>query len=170
MTVLTFESDEEWSNSVRIALQHGLVEPAPMGTALDGPHVPAYVNHGRWIGDCPVCRSARNLAVGRLFWCPACGNERWASAGLVVDWPDIETISQVLEVRPRENQNYDPADYLKHPYGCPDGLVWLAYENLLRGFRVPDLLKERAEVWILEDWAKRGLADEMAGFSPEKVV
>lgn len=173
MTVICFESDQEWENTVRLGVENGWVEPVPMPVALNAPKVAAYVNHGRWLGDCPVCGSSRNLRHGGPFWCASCGNQRWQGCAVPVDWPtdaDIAAIGEVLSVRERANQNYDPAEHLRHPYGCPDGLVWLAYENLLRGFRVPDLLKERAETWIIADWSKRGLADEMAGFSPERVA
>lgn len=171
MPVLTFESDIEYECSLRVAAQQGFVEQHPIAVALGAPPVSAYVNHGRWMVDCPICGAARNVTPGRHFWCAACGNQRYAGAALVITWPDdIDAIGELLAVRPRENQNYDPVEHRRHPYEpCPDGLVWLAFDNLLHGYPVPnDLVRARTEAWILADWVRRGLAEEMSGFAPRE--
>lgn len=154
----------------------GLERGFKPGGVLIGPKVVAYVNHGRWVGECPTphCGGAREVNPDHNpFWCVECGKS------YVVEWPDKKTmraVTTILEQRPEPaNQNYHPDDHVRlHPSNqamhepCPDALVWLAYENDIR--RIPigdDILKRRYEKWLAADWVKRGLAKEMAGFNAE---
>jgi hypothetical protein len=73
----------------------------------------AYVNHGRWVADCPFCASAM-LCVPHdpYFWCVECGNYNNQDAPMAVvfpaNWPDIE---QTLEMRrDARNQNWKPPE------------------------------------------------------------
>lgn len=83
--------------------------------------VRAYVNHGRWVGDCnrPHCANAEKLTAGqRVFHCSNC---RQISE---VDWPpDAEQITQVLDKRPvPQTRNWFPSGHeLAVRSGTPHG-------------------------------------------------
>jgi hypothetical protein len=88
--------------------------PAP-GADLDGmAGVAAYVNHGRWVADCPSegCGGALELAQLASFLCPACLNagsgHQWQPVRWPPEQPDIEA---VLGVRPLlSNRNWRPGE------------------------------------------------------------
>lgn len=63
----------------------------------------AYVNHGRWVADCP-CGGAELIREGQPLLCGSCAHKR------EVVWPpDIEDIEAVLEQRKdRSTQNWQP--------------------------------------------------------------
>lgn len=66
-------------------------------TALITNHARAYVNHGRWIADCPAdCGSARQLQPGEhMYQCGEC------LLVCTVDWPDdADDIWEALMERP----------------------------------------------------------------------
>ena len=84
-----------------------------IGVALNAPHVLARVDLGRWIGDCPACRSARLLSPLRGFWCAGCGLREFDGLELPVDWPaadDLAAIETLLAVRPIENRWWKPGE------------------------------------------------------------
>lgn len=111
---LTFEDGDvplEW----RLANPHGsysdwvdsLGRGFKRGTPKQTPRAVAYVNHGRWVADCPLGDGgARRLKPGLDFFCIECGNT------FVVEWPDAETMKTVeagLAGMPGvANQNFDP--------------------------------------------------------------
>lgn len=70
----------------------------PQARAVGG-DLPAYVNHGRWVVNCPSCPSAQNASFDDpWFWCPTCG-----SGGMwhKVTFPKQRTAIEVLlEKRP----------------------------------------------------------------------
>jgi len=67
---------------------------------FDGDTVHAYVNHGRWVADCP-CNGAELVAPGELMVCGSCG------ARNEVKFPaNIDGIEGALEMRPPTNQNW----------------------------------------------------------------
>lgn len=171
MHSLTFETADSQLEVDQLGLERGF-KP---GAVVLGAKVVAYVNHGRWVADCITvgCGGARQLNPDHTYWCVYCGQS------YVVEWPDKKTmraVTTILEQRPeRVNQNYHPTDHVRlHPTNqpthepCPDAIAFLAYENDVRGIPVGDeVIKRRYEKWLAKDWAKRGLAKEMAGFNVE---
>lgn len=86
---------------------------APLNAATDPEAtVPAYVNHGRWVVDCPDCRNAQLACrTDHRFMCNECGNIAIGSRWRPVEWPaDGERIANLLENRPREVQNWNPGE------------------------------------------------------------
>lgn len=169
MHSLTFETADQQLEVDLTGLERGL-KPGALNL---GPKVVAYVNHGRWVAECltPYCGGARVVNPDHQpFWCVECGES------YLVEWPpDLREITSILEQRPEGNQNFHPLDHTHlHPTSspnherCPDAIVYLAYENNLHGFPIGnDIVRRRYESWIAADWAKRGLAREMAGFNVE---
>lgn len=167
MHTLTFETDRARADG--FGVERGFTRG---GVDLKRKAV-AYVNHGRWVADCPLNDGGSRLVNPDYeFWCVECGNS------FVVDWPDKKTmkdITTVLEQRDRTNQNFHPSDFTRlHPASspyhepCPDAVTFLAYENDVRGIPIGnEVIKRRYEKWLTADWAKRGLAKEMAGFNVE---
>lgn len=89
---------------------HALWEgPQPEGMA-DTVVAYAYVNHGRWVVDCPFCLSAQLTSPrDRRFFCVECGNVNAGGRWLRVQWPDADLaqIEKNLGVRPRvETRNW----------------------------------------------------------------
>ena len=72
------------------------VGPVPGTAAVQG-EVLAYVNHGRWVAQCPDCRSA--LVCSRehpLFFCTNCGNasngRKWKAVIYPANRDEIESV------------------------------------------------------------------------------
>lgn len=78
--------------------------------AVSGEAVKAYVNHGRWIADCPDCRGAENATLDDpVFMCLGCGNESIGGALRPVEFPDDDTrreIELILNDRKTAHQNW----------------------------------------------------------------
>lgn len=76
--------------------------------------VQVYVNHGRWIVECPDCRGAQLASpTDRRFMCSDCGNVDAGGAWRPVIWPSDKqaaTIEELLALRPVENQNWRPGE------------------------------------------------------------
>lgn len=75
--------------------------PMPSELAAGEP-VHAYVNHGRWVVDCPDehCGGASAAAPEWPFMCPACLNVKVSSLWREVAWPaELESIVMLLEQR-----------------------------------------------------------------------
>ena len=77
--------------------------------------IPAYVNHGRWVADCPECRVGLQLPRGphqvKVEFvmvgdsCVTCG------APTRVEMPDdADLIEEALKPRPLINRNWYPAE------------------------------------------------------------
>lgn len=84
----------------------------PLGHAL-GKSVAVFVNHGRWIVQCPTCRSAQIAAKSdRRFFCIECDNIVDDKQWLTVDWPaDPDAIEAELGKRPDPNtQGWHPGE------------------------------------------------------------
>jgi hypothetical protein len=95
----------------------------------------AYVNHGRWIADCPrpYCGNAEALQPGaeQAFVCTNC------HLLARIEWPpDAEAIWAALEVRPvPQTRNWFPADHeLAVRAGCPHGQTVADLEAETREF------------------------------------
>lgn len=89
-------------------------------TALVTNHARAYVNHGRWIADCPYdCGSATKLEPGEvIFQCSECFTVAQ------VDWPgNADDIwSALMERRAPRFRNWFPSNHvLALKAGCPHG-------------------------------------------------
>lgn len=79
--------------------------------------IKAYVNHGRWVAECPDvgCRGAELVKPGVPFVCGSChrsdflkkGNGKEYGHKHSVQFPAWkETIERILAVRPTENRNW----------------------------------------------------------------
>jgi hypothetical protein len=100
------------------------------GVALKAPHAIAYVNHGRWLADCPFnCGGARMVQPNVDFWCVFCGNAEAGGQGVPVDWPsDAVQVDDVLRYRALERyRNWIPGETI----------AVLRKENQDNGQRVP---------------------------------
>jgi hypothetical protein len=48
---------------------------APAQDGVTDGEIVAYVNHGRWVAECPDCAGAQLVSeLERRFWCLNCGN------------------------------------------------------------------------------------------------
>lgn len=66
----------------------------------------AYVNHGRWVADCPACNSAAVVTVESPYFRCGCG----LRAGVQFP-PEREAIEDVLGRRPMaENRNWSQGE------------------------------------------------------------
>ena len=101
--------------------------PAPLpdvpgGEDADALPAVVYVNHGRWLAECPDCRDAYlvtgqtrgdppGLDRSRWFWCQNCRNAAVRHLLRPVVWPapeDLEEIAAALKPRPLQNRNWWP--------------------------------------------------------------
>jgi len=85
--------------------------------------VVAYVNHGRWLANCPHCNGGIPCYQDRSGVCPDCGHV------YRVGWPDErKAIEAVLELRHlAANQNWLPHETVQ----------MLVAENVAHGDRIP---------------------------------
>lgn len=67
--------------------------------------VAAYVNHGRWVANCP-CGGAELITEDQDMLCGSCAHIRQ------VVWPaNVEVIESMLEARQyQQNQNWNPGE------------------------------------------------------------
>lgn len=112
-----------------LALKGGRPIP-PFETKVAG-SVDCYVNHGRWVADCPAGDGGALLvsADEPLFWCLVCGNKANGGAWYVVRFPqDAEQIEALLSARSnRNNRNW----------GLAEDVAVIAAENAERGIKEP---------------------------------
>jgi hypothetical protein len=66
---------------------------------VSGSPVVAYVNHGRWVADCPICNGAELVTPGDPYICQNClnGARQYRPVSFP---PDIEEIEAALVARP----------------------------------------------------------------------
>lgn len=70
----------------------------------------AYVNHGRWVADCPFGCGGAELAMDDRFICRECHNAQARHRPIPLVWPspeDASAIAAALSVRPLANQNWN---------------------------------------------------------------
>lgn len=72
----------------------------------------AYVNHGRWIAECPDCCNAQLACkTDPRFLCNECGNVAVGKLWRTVLFPPNTTgIEALLQNRPVANQNWVPGE------------------------------------------------------------
>lgn len=86
---------------------------ADPGDIAEGLVIQAYVNHGRWVADCPFCTGAERVSLDRpQFMCLSCFNAaaggRWLRMRLP-RWRGL--IEAELLKRPRvQNRNWRPGE------------------------------------------------------------
>lgn len=75
---------------------------APAQDGVTDGEILAYVNHGRWIAECPDCAGAQLVSeLERRFWCLNCGNAAVNFAWRHVRMPQKRTaIEAELVIRP----------------------------------------------------------------------
>lgn len=71
--------------------------------------VSVFVNHGRWVAECPDCKNAQLACrTDHRFLCNNCGNVTIQGLWRSVLWPaDIAGIEAALASRPIVNQNWE---------------------------------------------------------------
>jgi len=70
--------------------------------------IKAYVNHGRWVADCPKCNGAELIhAKDVLFKCQLCKAEAECKQPR-----NARKIDALLEPRPLENRNWQAGESL----------------------------------------------------------
>lgn len=81
---------------------------------VDGPPAAAYVNHGRWVAECPHgCGSAQVVSPNDpRFFCTACRN-RGGGWSPVTFPKDRDAIEAALSQRPPRNANWLPGEPVK---------------------------------------------------------
>lgn len=86
---------------------------APLSAGTDPEAVvPAYVNWGRWVVDCPDCSNAQLACrTDHRFLCNECGNVAVGNKWRPVQWPaDVQAVENLLANRPKEFQNWVPGE------------------------------------------------------------
>lgn len=91
---------------------------SPANLKLDNPVgiLYAYVNYGRWICDCPYCKSAQVVSYKEpIFFCPECDMIQNYGHAMNIKFPRAyKNIEQLLLVRPSViNRNWDLGQSLK---------------------------------------------------------
>ncbi len=103
--------------SYRHAVEHVINKVPPPYTETSGKQIKAYINHGRWIGECPyVDGGAMMLDLTEpYFICPSCGN--WRDDG---KWHEVvvpknrKVIEELLLARfDATTQNWNPTETVK---------------------------------------------------------
>ena len=74
--------------------------------------VAAYVNHGRWVVECPDCHGAQLACkTDHRFLCDECGNVAVGNRWRPVEWPgNAAQIDRMLTNRPIAHQNWSPGE------------------------------------------------------------
>jgi ribosomal protein L37AE/L43A len=97
---------EFWPGFAKYGMPHGTVA---------GPGLVPFVNHGRWVIQCPECPSCA-LASKRdaRFFCTECSNATAGVHWLPVAWPaGADQIERLLSARSRPaNRNWRPGEPL----------------------------------------------------------
>jgi hypothetical protein len=107
--LLRVETVDQFALAEKQGLEYGHIHVP--GVAVGTPHAVAYVNHGRWLADCPFgCGGARMVQPNVPFWCVFCGNAGAGGQSVPVDWPgDPAAIEAVLKLRDLERfRNWFP--------------------------------------------------------------
>lgn len=98
------------------------IDPRRIGSPSDpnaaAPKAIAYVNHGRWVADCPAqyCRNAMVISPGAPYLCAECFNVDAGYRYRLVEWPaNRGEIEELLAERPvPEVANWYPGEDADH--------------------------------------------------------
>lgn len=77
--------------------------------AVDHPALTPYINHGRWVVNCPFCQGAEVIWNDDLcFLCLSCFNNKANFQPIKVTFPKLrQTLEQILNKRPlAANRNW----------------------------------------------------------------
>lgn len=90
----------------------------PASFVAQGKPVQAYVNHGRWVAQCPYCPSAHCVSkFDAVFWCVECAMRVNGGAPCAVVfpamWADVE--AELMKRPMAANRNWYPGE-------TPEGL------------------------------------------------
>lgn len=88
----------------------------PPDTAQVSGVLTAYINHGRWLVDCPSLDGGATLVSKKnpVFWCPYCGNDDNEGLWYKVVFPDdAGGIELELLKRPTSKQNWVAGETLR---------------------------------------------------------
>lgn len=168
MAILEFESPLDVVRLDAIGLQNGFTHVPGIGPGA--PDVYAFVNHGRWIGRCPYCSSARGVQPNVNYWCPDCGMVELGGQEAPIVWPgvaDVDLADDLLAVRPKGARNWDPSPTAPVPGRTRLGELLIedvAVENLERGLDIPRHVRRGVEEFLEIDWIERGISEEMRRF------
>ena len=92
--------------------------PRPEGANIVG-ELPARVNHGRWLIDCPHCRAAQVAEFENpVFMCVECANGgnngHWYAVAIPGNYQEIETVllARPMGVNPADSptRNWEPGE------------------------------------------------------------
>lgn len=89
--------------------------PVPLNVrAATSPEPPlkVYLDHGRWIAECPDCHGAQLACFDDpRFMCNECGNVAVGNLWRAIEWPgNRPALEAVLEGRQEKNQNWLPGE------------------------------------------------------------
>lgn len=106
----------------------------PQATAV-GVTLPVRLLEGRWLVQCPTCRSAQYASKhDRRFFCGECSNADNGGMWVTVDWPDHpDIIEQILDARPPQARHWVPGETVAD----------LIAENDEHNIPVPDDIRDR---------------------------
>jgi hypothetical protein len=117
--------------------------------------IPARINHGRWIADCPLdcegqpCGGAECVTEDdTIFYCLSCGNEQIHGAFIRVLFPPTKKrnkIEKILALRPESLRNWFPGETPKK----------LAHENYENNIPIPEGILSKAEKRALDKRSTR---------------
>ncbi len=97
-------------------------------TAPTSEVVYAYVNHGRWVVDCPWCSGAEFAFEEGAFFCESCRNAGAGGKPIRALFPATrQAIERALDGRPVQNRNWRPGESLQQ----------LRAENIEHGLENP---------------------------------
>lgn len=89
------------------------VEPFEPNSVAVGESIPAFVNSGRWIVQCPNCGSGQLVDPQQdRFLCVECVNDHLGRQWVTVVWPaELDAIEEVLSVRDElSSMNWRPGE------------------------------------------------------------
>lgn len=110
--------DRGWRLAERgLELRHVKGPRDTRGARLRPKPAVAYVNHGRWVADCPTpgCGGAMLVLKGGEFLCGTCFNAEIGGEYRPIEWPaDPDAIERLLVGRPLAVQmNWTPGETLE---------------------------------------------------------
>ena len=139
-----FKSVTDWVRFVSKKLVEKGSIPAPWGGLVAGKPIPARIDYGRWIADCPYCGGAEYIDPAEPFlFCLSCGMTGNKNLALPITLPASQAeIEGVLLERPvdeRRGGNDIDRALLAQPIYHGLSRSWLPHES------VSDLRKQNLQ-------------------------